>query len=235
MRNGLLVKKYQFFFLLTKLFSSNGTTCANSGPVHTYSLSFFSVLAYRPHVSSENGHRKRIFSKTLSWVEIFENAGFSFTRGRTKTKVFKCDDVIHHILLAWRMLRNWCHCIDIVRVDGRKRFEYATQRCFFVFFLKRRKKFQFSKISGYEWKGPEREKKFTCMKFCSRRLRCQLNTARGEERWGCFCAFGGWKTTSCYCRDQNGQAFKQVKHCWKQLSFSNIWHSVDVSLKTNIN
>ena len=141
MRNGLLVKKYQFFFLLTKLFSSNGTTCANSGPVHTYSLSFFSVLAYRPHVSSENGHRKRIFSKTLSWVEIFENAGFSLTRGRTKTKVFKCDDVIHHILLAWRMLRNWCHCIDIVRVDGRKRFEYATQRCFFVFFLKRRKKF----------------------------------------------------------------------------------------------
>ena len=68
--------------------------------------------------------------------------------------------------------------------------------------------------------GPQREKEFICMKFCSRCLRCQLNTARGEERWRCFCAFGGWKATSCYCRDQNGQAFKQVKRYWKQLSFS---------------
>ena len=37
----------------------------------------------------KNGHRKRIFSKTLSRLEIFENAGFSFTCGRTKMEVFE--------------------------------------------------------------------------------------------------------------------------------------------------
>ena len=35
---------------------------------------FGSGLAYRPHAFGENGHRKRIFSKTLSREEIFENA-----------------------------------------------------------------------------------------------------------------------------------------------------------------
>ena len=40
-----------------------------------------------PHVSAENGHRKLIFSQTLSRVEIFENAGFSFSCGLTKMKV----------------------------------------------------------------------------------------------------------------------------------------------------
>ena len=57
-------------------------------------------LAYHPHLSGENGHRKRIFSKTLSTVKIFENAGYSFACGQTKTEVFKYDDVIHHFLLA---------------------------------------------------------------------------------------------------------------------------------------
>ena len=51
---------------------------------------FSSGLAdHRPHVSGENGHWKRIFSKTLSRVEIFENADFSFTCKRAKTKVFE--------------------------------------------------------------------------------------------------------------------------------------------------
>ena len=40
----------------------------------------FAGLAYRPKVSGENGHRKRIFSKTLPTVKIFENAGHSFIR-----------------------------------------------------------------------------------------------------------------------------------------------------------
>ena len=55
----------------------------------------FSGLAYHPHAFGENGHRKRIFSKTLSTVKIFENAGQSFTCGRMKTEVFEYDDVIH--------------------------------------------------------------------------------------------------------------------------------------------
>ena len=70
---------------------------------------FPSGLAYCPRVSDGNVYRKRIFSKTLSTVEIFYNAGYSFTCGWTKTEVFEYDDVMHHI-----------------RVDGRKRFEYAT-------------------------------------------------------------------------------------------------------------
>ena len=39
-----------------------------------------------------------IFSETLSKVKIFENAGHSFTCGRTKTEVLEYDDVMHHIL-----------------------------------------------------------------------------------------------------------------------------------------
>ena len=77
--------------------------------------SFFPYgLAYRLHVSGKNGHRKLIFSRTLPRVVIFENAGFAFTCGRTKTEVFECDDVIHHILLAWCMLHKRCYCISIV-------------------------------------------------------------------------------------------------------------------------
>ena len=54
----------------------------HQGPVHTYLFLFESTdikfygLAYRSHVSGENGHRKHIFSKTFSRVEIFEKAGF---------------------------------------------------------------------------------------------------------------------------------------------------------------
>ena len=53
------------------------------------------VLAYSPHVSGENGNRKRMLPN-LSSVEIFENACLSFSCGQTKTEVFEYDDVIHH-------------------------------------------------------------------------------------------------------------------------------------------
>ena len=66
-----------------------GTTKALSTRI---CFSYFPGLAYRPHLSGKNGHRKRIFSKALSSVEILENAGFSFTCGRTKTEVFQYDD-----------------------------------------------------------------------------------------------------------------------------------------------
>ena len=50
------------------------------GPGNTYPFQtdFFSDLAYRPHVSGENGHRKRIFSNTLSRIEIFKNTVLLF-------------------------------------------------------------------------------------------------------------------------------------------------------------
>lgn len=56
------------------------------GPVHTYPFLFengesqFSLgLAYRQHVSGENGHQIRIFSKTLSRAEIFEKVLLYYT------------------------------------------------------------------------------------------------------------------------------------------------------------
>ena len=45
---------------------------------------FFYGVAFRPQVNDENGHQKRNFSKTLSKVELFENAVFLFSCGRKK-------------------------------------------------------------------------------------------------------------------------------------------------------
>ena len=69
----------------------------------------------------ENGHLKRIFSKTLSGVEIFENAGFSFIYGRSKREVFEYDDVINQMLLALRMLCEGCCRISIVLASSYER------------------------------------------------------------------------------------------------------------------
>ena len=69
----------------------------------------------------ENGHLKRIFSKTLSRVEIFENASFSFIYGRSKREVFEYDDVINHMLLALRMLCEGCCRISIVLASSYER------------------------------------------------------------------------------------------------------------------
>ena len=94
--------------------------------------SFFPDLAYRLHVSGKNGHRKLIFSRTLPRVEIFENAGFLFPCGRTKTEVFECDDVIHHTLLAWCMLHKRCYISSVLAFScGRAktiRIRYVSPR-----------------------------------------------------------------------------------------------------------
>ena len=78
---------------------------------------FFSSVACHPHVSGENGHRKPVFSKTLSRVEIFENAGFSTTCRRTKTEVFQMNMMMSYIIIllpALRMLCEGCYGISIV-------------------------------------------------------------------------------------------------------------------------
>ena len=107
---------------------------------------FNSCLAHRPHVSSENTHRKRVFSKTPCRAEIFKNtAGLSFTRGWTKTRCHASfTTCITHAL--WRML-SYFNRISIVW----KRFECAT--CGRVFFRKRRGKISVSKLSGYVLTG----------------------------------------------------------------------------------
>ena len=51
---------------------------------------FFSGLVYRPHVFVGNGHRKPIFSKTLSRVETFENTVLLYTiqNRNVRTRIF---------------------------------------------------------------------------------------------------------------------------------------------------
>ena len=51
---------------------------------------------------------------------ISENAGFLFTCRRAKTEFFEYDDVIHHTLLAWRMLIKECYRMlsNTLRVDA---------------------------------------------------------------------------------------------------------------------
>ena len=52
--------------------------------------------------------------KPLYRVESFENGGFSFTCGWTETEVFEYDDLIHLLLLAWRMPNKGCYRISFV-------------------------------------------------------------------------------------------------------------------------
>lgn len=82
---------------------------------------FSSSLAYRPHVCSENGRRKR----SPEW-RFLETPPNRFRVDRQKRRFFEFGDVIHktaHTLcqativfsLFWR-----------VRMNGRKRFEYVN-------------------------------------------------------------------------------------------------------------
>lgn len=54
---------------------------------------FSSSLACRLHVSGNNGHRKRLFSRTLSKVEIFDDAVLLYSCGWMETEVHENDDV----------------------------------------------------------------------------------------------------------------------------------------------
>ena len=116
----------------------------------------------RPHVSVflfENGifffglaycqHDETHLLKTLSRVESFENAGFSFTCGRTQTEVFEYDDAgIHLTLPAWSMLSKGCYRISIVSAFSCGQAKTIQIRYEWVcIFWKRRKKSPFSKIS----------------------------------------------------------------------------------------
>ena len=117
---------------------------------------FFSSVACRPHVSGENGHRKPVFSKTLSRVEIFENTGFLTTCRRTKTEVFQYDDVIHHntttsITHALWGLLWYFHRFSVFWWTDQN--VSNTLRVDVNFFGHVGKNLRFSKISGYVWKG----------------------------------------------------------------------------------
>ena len=56
---------------------------------HLTTQLFVNGYGFRPHVPDENDRRKRNFSKTLSRLELFENAVFACTCGQTKTELFE--------------------------------------------------------------------------------------------------------------------------------------------------
>ena len=76
---------------------------------------FISSLAYHPHVSSENSHRKHIFSKTLSRVGFLKTLASRLRVDRQKWRFSNMlMSYIIFILLAWRMLRKGWSRISIV-------------------------------------------------------------------------------------------------------------------------
>ena len=54
---------------------------------------FLSVLGWRPHGDTIFGHQKRRFSKTLSRVDLSENAVFMLSCGCVTTELFENTDV----------------------------------------------------------------------------------------------------------------------------------------------
>ena len=107
------------------------------GPVHTYPFLFENSDFFSPvWPSGENGHLKRIFSKTLPRVELFKNAGFSFIYGRSKREVFEYDYVINHMLLALRMLCEGCCRISIVSAFSYERAKTIRIRYMWTRFQK---------------------------------------------------------------------------------------------------
>ena len=78
------------------------------GPVHRYQFwfengGFFSGLAYLSHVSIENGHRKRIFSKTL---DILENSVSCTRMDGSKRKYLRVQIPVMRMLRS-KMIQIW--------------------------------------------------------------------------------------------------------------------------------
>ena len=97
-------------------------------------IHFFSSLAYRPHVSGESGHRKRIFSKTFSSVEIFGKAASRLCVDGRKAKVSNAMMSSHHILLASRMLRKGSYRIPFISAcENDSNFFLRTEKKISVF------------------------------------------------------------------------------------------------------
>ena len=98
-------------------------------------------LLLRPHLSGENGHRIRIFSKTFSRVEIPENAAF--------------------LVYVWADKNNGCFrirwCQKLFRFPSFKvlvwtRENYSNALRVDPYYFENGRS-SFSKISGYVWMG----------------------------------------------------------------------------------
>ena len=96
---------------------------------------FSSGLAYCPHVSGENGYRKRIFSKTLSSVEMFDR--LDALVWMDKTKVVENDYVTELDTTKCTCSHQRWYRLQL-HVDGENQFKNSTCGC--GSFGKRRKK-----------------------------------------------------------------------------------------------
>ena len=82
----------------------------------------------------------------------FENAGFLFTCGRTKTEVFEYSDVMNYILLTLRMLCEWCFRFHIAWAGEN---DSNTLRVDAYFFRNGGQNSPFSKIPRCVWTRPK--------------------------------------------------------------------------------
>ena len=96
---------------------------------------FFPVCpTVHTYVFGENCHRKCIFSKTFSSVEIFGKAASRLCVDRRKAKVSNAMMSSHHILLASRMLRKGSYRIPFISAcENDSNFFLKTEKKISVF------------------------------------------------------------------------------------------------------
>ena len=147
------------------------------GPVHTYpdifeNASFFIRFGLASTRRRRFRHQKRSFSKTLSRVDLFENAVFTLSCGRVKTELFENADVTASIydvsehahgslgitqghfdclfsFVEVRKAKFECSCVFVWTRIFSKTLLAWTRIIFYT-----DKKDAFSKISGYMWTRP---------------------------------------------------------------------------------
>lgn len=85
-----------------------------------------------------------------------------------KRRFFEYDDVIRHILLAFRMLLKGCYRIYIILAFSWVRAKTIRIRFVWMHIFLKTEKSSFSKIPGYVWTGPKYN--MTQRKLC---LTCQ--------------------------------------------------------------
>ena len=106
---------------------------------------FFSGLAYRPCISGKNGHRKCIFSETLSREEIFEKPAFYLHVDGWKQRFLNTMISSQHD--AWS--------VRDVFVSRSENYSNMLLCVDAHFNSENREKSPFSKISRYRWTGPK--------------------------------------------------------------------------------
>ena len=118
---------------------------------------FSSSLACRLHVSGKNGHRKRLFSRTLSKVEIFDDAVLLYSCGWMETEVHEKRWRHGDGYQLMRMFSSKLVPVSIAIAFSFGRAKTIQERNVWTrifFFWKRRKQFPFSNKHEYVRTGP---------------------------------------------------------------------------------